>query len=63
MENYKIRIYYTDGVKVGCLKAEEFFNSLDELKNRYKELFKYELFSLNPTAWKFVNDEYIRITI
>lgn len=50
---YKLRIYHTSGNAKGMLKNEEFFNTIEELNKRYNELFKYELYSLNPTAWVY----------
>lgn len=38
--NYKLRIYYKSGAQKGNLKREEFFDSLDAMNKRYRELFK-----------------------
>lgn len=59
---YKLRIYFTSGHNKGNLKKEEIFNTLQEMDGRYKELFKKELFALNPTAWKNNGTEWERIT-
>jgi hypothetical protein len=50
--NYKLRFYYITGSKKGNLKHEEFFKTEEDLKQRYKQVFEYNLFALNPTAWK-----------
>lgn len=49
---YKLRIYFTNGSNKGNLKKEEFFNTLKAMDKRYTEIFREELYSLNPTAWK-----------
>ena len=38
--NYKLRIYYKSGAQKGNLKREEFFDSLDAMNKRYRELFR-----------------------
>lgn len=58
--NYKLRIYYKSGAQKGNLKREEFFDSLDAMNKRYRELFKKE-YALNPTAWEKVNEEWLRM--
>ena len=59
--NYKLRIYYKSGAQKGNLKREEFFDSLDAMNKRYRELFKPREYALNPTAWKKVNEEGLRM--
>lgn len=59
--NYKLRIYYKSGAQKGNLKREEFFDSLDAMNKRYKELFKPREYALNPTAWEKVNEEWLRM--
>lgn len=49
---YKLRIYFKSGAQKGNLKREEFFDSLDAMNKRYRELFKPREYALNPTAWK-----------
>lgn len=53
---YKLRIYYTSGANEGNLDHEEYFDSFAEARERYDELFKYELYSLNPTMWEATDD-------
>lgn len=60
--NYKLRIYYKSGAQKGNLKREEFFDSLDAMNKRYRELFKPE-YALNPTAWERINGEWLRMFI
>lgn len=49
---YKLRIYFKSGAQKGNLKREEFFDSLDAMNKRYRELFKPKEYALNPTAWE-----------
>lgn len=58
---YKLRIYKICGVCRGDLDHEEFFETMENLRERYEELFVYELYSLNPTAWKSTEDGWERI--
>ena len=39
------------GINKGNLNHEEFFQMLEELQNRYNDVFIYNDFALNPTAW------------
>ena len=55
---YKLRVYAKDG----SLDHEEFFNTKVLMDTRYNELFRYDLYSLNPTAWENVNNGWRRIT-
>lgn len=59
--NYKLRIYFKSGAQKGNLKREEFFESLESMDKRYRELFKPKEYALNPTAWKKVNGEWLRM--
>lgn len=59
---YKLRIYYLNGTNKGKLDHEEFFETKEAMDKRYQELFRYELFALNPTAWKKVNDDWERLS-
>ena len=61
--NYKLRISYTSGAQKGNLKREEFFDSLDAMNKRYRELFRPKEYALNPTAWEKVNEEWLRMFI
>ena len=49
---YKLRIYKLSGVDKGKLDHEEFFDTKDQMDKRYNELFKKELYGLNPMAWE-----------
>lgn len=60
--NYKLRIYYKSGAQKGNLKREEFFDSLDAMNKRYRELFKPKEYAF-PTAWKRINGEWLRMFI
>lgn len=58
---YKLRIYKLSGANKGNLDYEEFFDTKEQMDKRYEELFKKDLYSLNPTAWKQVNNEWKRL--
>ena len=57
MYNFKLKIYKDNG----SLDHEEFFRSREELETRYDELFVYEKFGLNPTAWEEINGKWRRL--
>lgn len=63
MLGYKLRIYKLSGIDKGNLDHEEYFDSLDELQARHRELFKMELYSLNPTGWVRVDNEWNRLSL
>ncbi len=48
---YKLRVYIASGERKGEIHHEEFFESKKQMNARYKELFLFELYSVNPTAW------------
>lgn len=55
---YKLRIYKS----CGNLDHEEYFETKTEMDNRYNELFRRELYGLNPTAWEQIeNDRWKRL--
>lgn len=58
---YKLRFYKTCGYEKGNLDHEEFFETKEEMDKRYTGMFKIELYSFNPTAWKQVDDDWERI--
>ena len=58
---YKLRIYKLSGVDEGNLDHEEFFSKKEEMETRYDELFVYENYSLNPTAWEKIDGEWKRL--
>ena len=63
MKNFKMRVYYITGTNKGNLKEELFFDSLEEMEKEFSKLFRYDLYSYNPTLWEYdekIND-YIRI--
>ena len=61
IQMYKLRIYKLLGVDKGNLDREEFFSTREEMEIRYNELFEYENYSLNPTAWENVDGEWKRL--
>ena len=58
---YKLRIYKLSGVDKGNLDHEEFFSKREDMETRYDELFVYENYSLNPTAWENIDREWKRL--
>ena len=58
---YKLRIYKLSGSDKGNLDHEEFFSEREKMETRYNELFVYENYSLNPTAWENVDGEWKRL--
>ena len=58
---YKLRFYHKTGANKGNLSHEEFFQTLKELQSRYNDVFVYNDFSLNPTAWKQTGNGWERI--
>lgn len=59
--DYKLRIYWTHGPNKGNVIDEEFFRTKEDMESRYKQLFKRELYGLNPTAWTFDGTSWHRI--
>ena len=58
---YKLRIYKLAGSNKGNLDHEEIFSTREEMEKRYDELFVYENYSLNPTAWENVDGKWKRL--
>lgn len=59
---YKLRIYIKSGPNAGNLKREEFFSTQTDLDKRYKQLNpKFVDYAVNPTAWRYINGEWLRI--
>ena len=58
---YKLRIYKLSGSYKGNLDHEEFFGTKEQMDKRYDELFKKDLYSLNPTAWKRIEGGWKRL--
>lgn len=59
---YKLRIYVKSGIHKGNLKREEFFSTQSDLDKRYKQLnSKFIDYAVNPTAWRYINGEWLRI--
>ena len=54
---YKLRIYK----KNGTLDHEETFPQKEDMDKRYRELFVYKNYSLNPTAWELLGNKWYRI--
>lgn len=59
---FKLRIYKKSGVEKGNLDREEFFATKEQMDARYDELFVYEDYSLNPTAYQKVKDGWTRLS-
>ena len=58
---FKLRIYKLSGSDKGNLDHEEFFSKREEMETRYDELFVYENYSLNRTAWENIDGEWKRL--
>ena len=58
---YKLRIYKLSGVNKGNLDHEELFDTKEQMDKRYNELFDRDLYSLNPTAWELVDNNWKRL--
>lgn len=58
---YKLRIYKLSGVNKGNLDHEELFDTKEKMNKRYEELFKNDLYGLNPTAWELVDGKWKRL--
>ena len=58
---YKLRIYKLSGSDKGNLDHEEIFDTKEQIDKRYDELFKSELYSLNPAVWELVDGEWKRL--
>lgn len=58
---YKLHIYKLNGVNKGNLDHKEFFSTKAEMDKRYNELFRYKLYSLNPTAWEETENGWKRL--
>ena len=56
-KNWKLRIYKQKGLDKGNLDHEEFFDSKEDMDQRYRSLFNYKAFALNPTSYKLVEDD------
>lgn len=58
---YKLRVYHISGNNKGNLKEECFFQTKEQMDKKYNELFRYDLYSLNPTAWEWKEQEWCRM--
>lgn len=58
---YKLRIYKLSGLDKGNLDHVELFDTKEQMDKRYDELFKRELYSLNPTALEQIDDGWKRL--
>ena len=58
---HKLRIYKLSGVNKGNLDHEELFDTKEQMDKRYDELFKKDLYGLNPTAWELIDGEWKRL--
>lgn len=58
---YKLRIYKLSGIDKGNLDHEEFFDTKNQMDKRYDELFKSELYGLNPTVWEQIDGKWKRL--
>ena len=61
MPRFKLRFYKVSGFDKGNLDHEEFFETYEEMDKRSNEVFAYNRFSYNPTAWDTVEGEWKRL--
>ncbi len=54
---FKLRFYLLDGWNKGNLDHEEYFDTFAEARERYDEVFRLELYGLNPTMWEATDDD------
>lgn len=54
---YKLRFYD----KWGNFSNEEFFDTVEELHERFHQVFQRELYSLNPTWWRWRDGHWRRL--
>ena len=60
---YKIRQYVLHGPHKGEASEEEYYYTLHDVCDRYRELFRRELRAYNPTVWRRDDDGlWIRMT-
>lgn len=60
-KKFKLRFYQLDGYEKGNLDHEEFFETREEMDDRYYDVFERDLYALNPTAWEKKDELWIRI--
>ena len=60
-KKFKLRIYKKLGADKGNTDHEEFFSTREEMDKRYKALFIYNDYALNPTAWERNVGDWTRI--
>ena len=58
---FKMRFYKLEGSDKGNLDHEEFFDTKEQAIDRYNQVFKKELFSLNPTVWEMRDGDWKRL--
>ena len=60
--DFKLKVYIKTGIQIGNLDHEEFFDTFEEMEQRYQKLFKKKPYGLNPTKWKLIGaDKWTRI--
>ena len=55
IQEFKLEVYIKTGIHIGNLDHEEFFDTLEEMEQRYQKLFTKEPYGLNPTKWKLID--------
>ena len=60
-KKFKLRIYKKFGTDKGNTDHEEFFSTREEMDKRYKALFIYNDYALNPTAWERNVEDWTRL--
>ena len=60
-KSFKLRFYKLKGADKGNLDHEEFFDTKNQAVDRYREVFKKELYSYNPTVWQLKDGDWKRL--
>lgn len=55
---YKLKFYNS----FGDFEHDEKFTTFEAMHKRYSDVFEYEKFSLNPTAWELIDGVWHRIS-
>lgn len=58
---YKLRAYHISGDNKGNLEEEYFFQTKEQMDKKYNELFRYDLYNLNPTGWEWRDGKWCRM--
>lgn len=61
-KRFKLRFYKLSGPEKGNLDHEEYFDTYNAMWDRYAQVFRRNLYALNPTGWVLnASGEYNRV--